>query len=90
MPANMIDANARRARVLELLRQAVSLQVQFWEVQTRLESAMLDGEEISDKGSDEVLQYIKDLAAAASEVPNRIYEQIEDEHVTGVFNRADL
>jgi hypothetical protein len=89
MPANMIDANARRARVLELLRQAVSLQVQFWEVQTRLERAMLDGKEMSDEASDEVFQYIKDLAAAASEVPNRIYEQIEDEHVTGVFRAVD-
>jgi hypothetical protein len=48
-----IDANARRARVLELLRQAVMMQIHMWDLQTRLERAVLDGAEMNDAGSDE-------------------------------------
>jgi hypothetical protein len=85
----MIDANARRARVLELLRQAVSLQTQLWDIQSRLERAMLDGREVGDKASDEVFQYIKNLAAAGPTDPSALYEAITDEHVSGVFAAAD-
>jgi hypothetical protein len=84
--ADMIDANARRARVLELLRQATIAQIEFWALQTRLESAMLDGQEMEDDASDKVLEFIKGLAAAAPEGhSNEVYDAIVDEHVTELF-----
>jgi hypothetical protein len=85
----MIDANARRARVLELLRQATIAQVELWALQTRLERAMLDGKEMADKPSDEVLEFIKMLAAGAPTNPSELYGSITDEHVTELFRRVD-
>lgn len=89
MPKNIIDANARRARVLELLRQAVRAQLHFWELQTRMERAMLDGDEMDDSASDRVLDFIKDMAAGAP-IDSPVYDAITDEHVTMLFRAVDV
>jgi hypothetical protein len=86
----MIDANARRARVLELLRQAVMMQIHLWDLQTRLERAVLDGAEMNDAGSDEVLDHIKLLAGAAPISPSEVYDAINESHVDNLFGAIDL